>query len=78
MSTTLLPATDALSLACAAVAELESAGTAVVSPADQATELFWYGRRASTFHSDSFGDIDIPDHWQVSGFVQVFAIGQVR
>lgn len=77
VATTLLPATDALSLACAAVASAK-ADHAVIG-GDQAVTVNWNGRRARSHHSDLLDcDLDIPAAWMVTARVEVFSIGWVE
>ena len=81
VATTLLPATDALSLVCAAIADLKGCGAVLSSQCREITVL-WTGERATVVHlempSGRSADIDLPDRWDVSTRVEVFCAGVVE
>jgi hypothetical protein len=77
-TTTLLPAVDALALACSAFANVEQLGRVLMASGDQTVTVSWTALPERTIPSLALDrDLTVPAQWCTSGHVKVFAMGWV-
>jgi hypothetical protein len=74
-----LPPTDALTLACSVLADMERPGELLVSRGDQEIHVHWTAVPERTVESAILGrDIPVPAQWCTSAHVEVFVLAGVR
>ncbi len=75
-TTTTLPPTDALSLACAAIRQLDHQG--IVPTSEQSFDVQWFGHPDRDIDPPEYGVSHLPSAWSVNARIEAFCIAIVR